>query len=519
MGVARVFQDEKIDVFHEHVVDLLGASNVIDDVQLISQKLDNTMGLKRSVPMILFPQNLLQVQEIVHWAKDLRIPLYPISRGRNIGYGEWAPTGHGQVIVSLEKMNKIISFDGELGEIEIQPGVTQIQLSDFLLRNGDLWMADMTGAPPDASVLGNILEGGFGHSPLGNHREHILEIEAVLGNGRTLRTGRFPNLGPNLASLFVQSNFGIVTSVRIPLLKKTAHLETFTMGFKSEEDLIKALPELRELRHLGLMPNLIHVANSTRVLMSTQKFPKSMSPDHVLSEGDCLELLKDPLIKTSLWMGVGALYGTRGQILQSKKEMKRRLGKWAHISYFSPKKVKMLRSLISVLRFFSEKTYLKAKSGLESLESLHGLSLGRPSDKPAKNILWRCERQEDLGLYWISPVIRATAEELKTLLRVLRPVFKKFQFEMPLTLTLIDSVHMVCVLNISFNKKDKNEAVRALKAYREITNTIYHEGFRVYRKGVQRHGHGLSSNIKSELRKIKSVWDPEGIIAPGRYSI
>jgi 4-cresol dehydrogenase (hydroxylating) len=65
-------------------------------------------------------------------------------------------------------MNRIIEVDDELAYAVIEPGVTQGQLAAHLAqRDVRLWV-DCTGAGPDTSIVGNVLERGFGHSPYGN---------------------------------------------------------------------------------------------------------------------------------------------------------------------------------------------------------------------------------------------------------------------------------------------------------------------------------------------------------------
>lgn len=72
------------------------------------------------------------------------------------------------MIVDLSGMNQIVQIDTTLAYAVIEPGVTQGQLSTYLCEhNIPLWM-DCTGAGPNTSLVGNIVERGFGHSPYGN---------------------------------------------------------------------------------------------------------------------------------------------------------------------------------------------------------------------------------------------------------------------------------------------------------------------------------------------------------------
>ena len=93
------------------------------------------------------------------------------------------------MIVDLSRMNRILEVNTELAYAVVEPGVTQGQFYQYLQRNRiPLWM-DVTGAPTDASLVGNILERGFGHSPYGDHFLSACGMEVVLADGRILRTG------------------------------------------------------------------------------------------------------------------------------------------------------------------------------------------------------------------------------------------------------------------------------------------------------------------------------------------
>ena len=75
------------------------------------------------------------------------MPIYPISTGKNWGYGSRVPL-HDGVLVDLGRMNRIVDFDEELAYVTIEPGVTQRQLHAFLQERG----APRSGWTPPARV-------------------------------------------------------------------------------------------------------------------------------------------------------------------------------------------------------------------------------------------------------------------------------------------------------------------------------------------------------------------------------
>src|SRR3974377_239704 len=57
------------------------------------------------------PDTVAQVQEIVRIANRFKVPLYPISTGRDLGYGGPAPTYSGSVVLDLKRMNRILEVN------------------------------------------------------------------------------------------------------------------------------------------------------------------------------------------------------------------------------------------------------------------------------------------------------------------------------------------------------------------------------------------------------------------------
>ena len=81
----------------------------------------------------LAPASTEEVQAIIGVCDKYNIPVWPVSTGKNFGYGSAAAATRGQVILDLRRMNKIIEVDAELGTALIEPGVTYQQLKDYLV--------------------------------------------------------------------------------------------------------------------------------------------------------------------------------------------------------------------------------------------------------------------------------------------------------------------------------------------------------------------------------------------------
>lgn len=111
---------------------------------------------------VVYPSSTEEVQTIVFWANKHIIPIYPISMGRNIGYGGAAPRVPGSVVVDLgRRMNKVLRINGSSASCMVEPGVSYYKLYEEVQKTGlPLWIdcPDLGGG----SVMGNALDRGIG---------------------------------------------------------------------------------------------------------------------------------------------------------------------------------------------------------------------------------------------------------------------------------------------------------------------------------------------------------------------
>jgi 4-cresol dehydrogenase (hydroxylating) len=264
-------------------IQVLGASFVIEDPATLRSAETATFQTARQVPVILRPGSTAEVQAVVRIANESGLPLYPVSSGKNWGYGSGVPVRSGCAVVDLGRLNRITDFSERLGYVTVQPGVTQADLFAFLAeRKSGLWM-DATGSSPDCSLIGNAMERGFGHTPYGDHFSQVCNLEAVLANGDLVRTG-YGSLaaskaahvykwgqGPSLDSLFSQSNFGIVTEMTIWLMPAPACFQAFFFQCDREEGIADVVEALRPLRMNGTLRSSVHIGNDYKVLAASSR--------------------------------------------------------------------------------------------------------------------------------------------------------------------------------------------------------------------------------------------------------
>jgi 4-cresol dehydrogenase (hydroxylating) len=74
------------------------------------------------------PSTVEEVQAVVRAANEFRVPLYPISTGRNLAYGGSAPAYSGSVVLDLKRMNRVLEVDERNAWALVEPGVSYFDL-------------------------------------------------------------------------------------------------------------------------------------------------------------------------------------------------------------------------------------------------------------------------------------------------------------------------------------------------------------------------------------------------------
>ncbi|KAH8663567.1 hypothetical protein BGZ60DRAFT_565616 [Tricladium varicosporioides] len=221
---------------------------------------------------VVYPGSTEEVQNIVLWANKHQIPIFPISMGRNLGYGGAAPRVRGSVVIDLGKrMNKILNVNPEDYTCLVEPGVSFYALYEDIQAKGykHLWIdtPDLGGG----SIVGNTLDRGVGYTPYGDHWACHSGLEVVLPTGEIIRTGMgalpgnntwqtFPyGFGPYSDGIFSQSNFGIVTKMGMTLMPNPGGYESFMYAFEKEEDLASLIDIIRPLRIGNILENVAQI--------------------------------------------------------------------------------------------------------------------------------------------------------------------------------------------------------------------------------------------------------------------
>ncbi|MFN0104861.1 MAG: FAD-binding oxidoreductase [Bryobacteraceae bacterium] len=516
----------------------LGADYVLTDRSALSVAETTTFATNQVIPAILRPSSRGEVQDCLRIANRFRVPLYPVSSGKNWGYGSGVPPRSHTAILDLGRINRIVDFSEKLAYVTVEPGVTQRQLQEFLTyRKSRLWM-DATGSSPRSSLIGNTMERGFGHTPYGDHFANSCGLEVVLPNGECIETGysRFANaltgplhrwgVGPSLDGLFSQSNFGVVTRMSIWLMPAPEYFQAFFFRCDREEQLGPVIEALSRLRLTGALQSTVHVGNDYKVIGGLQQYPwTETNGETPLSQARMEEFRTHR--KIGAWNGSGGLYGTKGQVTESRRLIRSALkGKVNRLSFLDDRLLALSLRYARPIKFF---TGWDLSNTLAVLQPLYGLLKGIPTDRSLTSAYWRKRTpipldmemdpdRDGCGLLWFAPILPADGSDVAKVRAVTVETLLSAGFEPMISLTLINGRAIACVISISFDRAVPGEDRRAMNCYESLVANINSLGYYSYRLGIQSMAEmNISDSYRAFLRTMKDALDPSGILAPGRY--
>jgi D-lactate dehydrogenase len=194
---------------------------ITDNAECWPYGIDNSRR-QHAPDVVVMPQQHEQVQAVVAVCFRHRVPL--VCRGRGTGTAGAAVPLQGGVVLSTERMNRILRMDPVNRLAVVQPGVTNQEVQDAARRHGLFWAPDPTSAEV-CTVGGNLACNAAGPLAVkyGTTRDNVLGLRAVTGDGSSLRTGVFTSkgvVGYDLTRLIIGSEgtLAVITEATLRLL-------------------------------------------------------------------------------------------------------------------------------------------------------------------------------------------------------------------------------------------------------------------------------------------------------------
>jgi glycolate oxidase len=224
--------------------DRLAAGDAIND----DDTHDECLTVPAVTPLaVVHPETTEEVAAILRVAQEHRIPV--TARGSGTGLsGAAVPSAEG-IVVSFERMNRILEIDTENHLAVVQPGVRLNELDVATAAHGLVY--PVYPGEYSASLGGNVATnaGGMRAVKYGVTRHQVLGLEAVLPGGEVIRTGgRFvkATTGYDLTQLIIGSEgtLALVTEAVLKLYPRPAHQATVLAPFSTLDEVTAAVPRI-----------------------------------------------------------------------------------------------------------------------------------------------------------------------------------------------------------------------------------------------------------------------------------
>ena len=481
------------------------------------------------------PASSAEVQQLVRVANEQRIPIYPISTGRNLGYGGAAPAWSGSVVVDLKRMNRIIEVNEKQAYALVEPGVSYFDLHQYIQEHKLKVWIDCPD-PGWGSLIGNAIDRGGGYTTAAhrNHFDSHCGMELVLPSGELLRTGMgaIPDsktwqsyktgCGPWVDGIFSQSNFGIVTKMGFWLMPEPEAYLRCTVAVPRYSDLsplVDTLSYLESSRTTQGFPDiespLIGYPPIGQIQLWNETGPPNFSEEHHrllggVTQGYSPELeafgLKSGIPYWRLWL---SFYGPMEVIEAQWRATQRR---FAAIEGASFKVVNRLELPVDPATI---ENFHEPELGVPSLRifSLGGRTPWNPTPSH--------------GHMWFSPIIPRTGAAILEANRVFSAAARDLDMPLFRSFTLPACFWERCFVFILATPVTADPA----------TNKRYREGFKKLIELGGQHGWGeyrtapvfqkavmdvysFNNHALQRLHEtLKDAIDPNGIMSPGRYDI
>jgi FAD/FMN-containing dehydrogenase len=242
---------------------------------------------------IALPASIDEVQAIVRWANAERVALVP-SGGRT-GLSGGAVAANGELVVSLERMNRVLGFDAIDRTLTVEPGITLHAVHEAARMHGLIYPVDFA-ARGSCSIGGNIATnaGGIRVIRYGNTREWISGLKLVAGNGELLDLNRDlikNSSGYDLRQLVIgaEGTLGIVVEATLKLTDPPPPSQVMLLGLPNMDALMRVFGLFRNRLALQAFEFFTDVALAHVLAHGAQRALDGDHPYYVVTEYDAAD--------------------------------------------------------------------------------------------------------------------------------------------------------------------------------------------------------------------------------------
>lgn len=229
-------------------LDFLPADAVLGhDDEIIPYECDGLSAYRQTPLVVLLPDKVDQVQQILGFCHDRQIPV--VARGAGTGLSGGALPNEQGVVLSLAKFNRVLDIDAANRTARLQPGVTNLAISNAVKHLGFYYAPDPS-SQIACTIGGNVAEnsGGVHCLKYGLTVHNVIKIEVITIDGERLTLGSdaLDSPGFDLLALFNGSEgmLGVIVEVTVKLLPIPQQAKVLMAAFDDIERAGKAVGEI-----------------------------------------------------------------------------------------------------------------------------------------------------------------------------------------------------------------------------------------------------------------------------------
>ena len=215
-----------------------GEGVVAEPAALVPFESDGLSAYRQTPLAVVLPETVGQVSAVLAWCQAEGVKIVPRGAGTSLSGGA-LPLADG-VVLGLSKFNRVLEVDYANRCAVVQPGVTNLAISEAVAARGFYYAPDPS-SQIACTIGGNVAEnsGGVHCLKYGLTTNNLLGVEIVLMSGEVVRLGgkAFDAEGYDLLGLMTGSEglLGIVTEVTVRILPRPETARALLLGFPTVE--------------------------------------------------------------------------------------------------------------------------------------------------------------------------------------------------------------------------------------------------------------------------------------------
>lgn len=273
---------------------------------------------------VALPASVADVQSIVRWANDHRVALVP-SGGRT-GLSGGAVAARGELVLSLQRMNRVLAFDPTDRLLSVEAGIT-LQASHEAARGHGLMYPVDFAARGSCTIGGTVATnaGGIRVVRYGTTREWIAGLTVVAGNGEVLELNRGlikNSSGYDLRQLMIGSEgtLGVVVGAMLELTDLPPPAQTMLLALPHMDALMRVFHLMRGQLRLQAFEFFTAAALHHVLAQGAQRALDGEHPYYVVAEYDAPEERDEQVALLAFEEGVREGWISDGVIAQSQAQ-------------------------------------------------------------------------------------------------------------------------------------------------------------------------------------------------------